>query len=137
MLKPSLLGRRATPPIAIAAALAQVFGEDVSKVRVIEYSRYAALHPNTRATTRRHRILLSGSASDFWRDHELVLHEYFHVLRQWQPRRLTILRYVLEWLRHGYWNSCYEREARDFAARERAAYVRYLRHGVESVQRGP
>jgi hypothetical protein len=136
-MKPPLLGRAASPPAAIAAALERVFGEDVSGVRVIEHSRYAKLHPNTRATTRRHRILLSGSASDFWRDHELVLHEYFHVLRQWQPRRLTILRYVLEWLRHGYWDSCYEREARDFAARERAAYVSYLRQSPPSLQRGP
>lgn len=135
-MKPRLFGRRAAPPPAVATALSRLFGEDVSAVRVIEYSRYAALHPNTRATTRRQRILLRGSANDFWRDPELVLHEYFHVLKQWQPRRLTILRYVMEWLRHGYWDSCYEREARDFAARERAAYVDHL-HRLAATQRGP
>ena len=70
-----------------------------------------------RATTRRGRILLRGSARDFWNDPELILHEYFHVIRQWQPRRLTIWRYLTECARNGYWNNCYEIEARAFAAR--------------------
>jgi hypothetical protein len=74
------------------------------------------MHIGARATTRRNRILLRDSAEAFWRDPELVLHEYFHVLRQWQPRRLTIWKYIKEWLRHGYWHSCYEIEARQFAA---------------------
>jgi hypothetical protein len=48
-----------------------------------------------------------------------VLHEYFHVLRQWRPRRLTLIRYVLEWLRRGYWRNRFEVEAREFAALHR------------------
>jgi hypothetical protein len=83
---------------------------------VIEHSRYAQLHVGARATTRRGRILLAGPAESFWRDPELVLHEYFHVLRQWQPRRLTIVRYLIECARHGYWLNIYEIEAREFAA---------------------
>jgi hypothetical protein len=45
-----------------------------------------------------------------------VLHEYFHVVRQWQPRRLTIWRYLVESLRRGYWLNRFEIEAREFAS---------------------
>src|SRR5687768_9876383 len=117
-------GTRTIAPITAIAALQQIFGEPITHVRVIEHSRYARLPLGARATTRRSRILLAGSAKDFWRNPELVLHEYFHVLRQWQPRRLTIIRYLIECLRHGYWLNTYEIEARDFAAQHAAQYCR-------------
>lgn len=112
-----------TPPAPMAAALTTLFGEPVEHIRIIEDSLYARLHLGARATTRRGRILLPGSASEFWRDPELVLHEYFHVLRQWEPRRLTVWRYLLEWLRRGYRNNRFEVEACDFAT----LYCRRLR----------
>lgn len=112
-------GRRCHPPALLLAALHEIFGEPVDHVRVVEWSTYAWLHLGARATTRRNRILLRESAEDFWRDAELVLHEYFHVIRQWQPRRLTIWRYLLEWWRCGYWLNCYEIEAREFAVAHR------------------
>jgi hypothetical protein len=105
------------PPF-IAAALEQIFQEPVRRVRVIEHSWYARVHLGARATTRRNRILLRASAAEFWSDPELLLHEYFHVLRQWQTCRLTIWRYLLESARHGYWNNCYEVEARRFATQQ-------------------
>jgi hypothetical protein len=111
-----MLGHRSAIPVALATALREIFGEAVDHVRVIENSFYARMHFGARATTRRGRILLRGSANDFWNDPELVLHEYFHVLRQWQTRRLTIWRYLLESARKGYWHNCYEIEARAFAA---------------------
>lgn len=111
-------GRQASIPEPMAHGLEQIFGEPVGHVRVIEYSRYAQLHLGARATTRHGRVLLAGSAATFWSDPELVLHEYFHVLRQWQPRRLTIVRYVIECARRGYWLNGYEVEAREFAARQ-------------------
>jgi Domain of unknown function (DUF4157) len=104
------------PPEPLRAALQEIFGEPIDHVRVIEHSFYARLHFGARATTRRNRILLRDSAAAFWRDSDLVLHEYFHVLRQWQPRRLTIWRYVVESLRRGYWLNRFEIEARQFAA---------------------
>ena len=107
-------------------ALSEVFDEPVGHVRVIEHSLYARLHVGARATTRRARIFLTGSADEFWRDPELVLHEYFHVLRQWQPRRLTVLRYLLESLRNGYWRNRYEIEAREFAERNVMDYRRLI-----------
>ncbi len=113
---PFRLGRIVAIPDTTAAALERIFGEPVRHVQVIEYSRYAMLHLGVRATTRRDRILLTGSAQAFWSDPELLLHEYFHVLRQWQQRRLTIVRYLIESARRGYWWNCYEIEAREFAA---------------------
>src|ERR1043165_8598314 len=104
------------PPPQLRAALQEIFGERIDHVRVIEHSLYARLPFGARATTRRHRILLGDSAAAFWRDPDLVLHEYFHVLRQWQPRRLTVWRYLVGCLRRGYWLNRFEIEAREFAA---------------------
>ena len=44
----------------------------------------------------------------------LLLHEYCHVLHQWETRRLSTWRYVLEWFRRGYWDNRFEIEAREF-----------------------
>ncbi len=101
---------------AAQVALAQIFGEPVDHVRVIENSRYARLHGRARATTRRGRIYLRGSGAAFFADPELVLHEYFHVLRQWDRGELTIPRYLWEWWKRGYFDNRYEIEAREFAA---------------------
>ncbi len=57
-----------------------------------------------------------GSAEAFFGNPEIVLHEFFHVLRQWETRELSVMRYVIEWLRRGYWDNRYEIEAREFAA---------------------
>jgi hypothetical protein len=110
------LGRPVEAPAAFVAALAQIFEQPVDHVRIFECSPYARWHAGARATTRRNRILLSGVANGFWSDPELVLHEYFHVLRQWQAGRLTILRYTIEALQRGYWLNRYEIEARAFAS---------------------
>jgi len=108
----------------VSAALERVFGEPVHDVVVIENSRYARAHLGMRATTRPNRILLAISGDEFSRNPELLLHEYFHVLRQWRPGRLTRWRYLKESARRGYWANCYEREAREFTA---AAEVQYRR----------
>lgn len=116
-------------PRHILLALSEIFGEPVDHVRVIERSWYARAHFGARATTRRNRILLRNSAETFWCDDELILHEYFHVLRQWQPGRLTVWRYLVESLRHGYWLNRFEIEAREFAATHGERFRRErLRH---------
>lgn len=121
-----MTGRPTQPPAAIIAALREIFGEPVENVRVIEHSLYCALHVRARATTRRNLILLRRSADDLWSDPDLILHEYFHVLRQWQPGRLTIWRYLVESLRHGYFDNVFEIEARAFARIHRARFERLV-----------
>lgn len=108
-------------PPALRAALESLFGEPVDEVEIVENSWYARLHLGARATTRRNRILLPGSAAAFFADPELVLHEYFHVLRQWNRGRMTLAGYLAEWLRRGYWHNRYERQARRFAQLRLAA----------------
>jgi hypothetical protein len=97
-------------------ALEALFGEPVDDVRIVEHSWYARLHFGARATTRRNRILLRGSAAEFFADPDLVLHEYFHVLRQWNRGRMSLAGYAAEWLRRGYRQNRYERQARRFVA---------------------
>jgi hypothetical protein len=108
-------GVRAAVPAEVSGALAQLFGEPVAHVAVIEHSWFARLHARAYATTRRGRIYLRGDAAAFFANPWLLLHEYWHVIRQWQPGRLTVARYLLECLQRGYWNNRFEVEAREFA----------------------
>lgn len=127
--------RRYELPEPVRRALERVFGESVAHVRIVENSWYARVHAGMRATTRPSRILLNMSGSDFVRDPELVLHEYFHVLRQWQPRRLTRARYVLESARNGYSNNRFEVEANQFVAEHAPRFRQLLReldHGWDA-----
>jgi hypothetical protein len=133
-----MAGRQVTVPSALRAALTVLFGAAVDDVAVVEHSWYARLHGRIIATTRRRRIYLRGSAADFFRDPELVLHEYCHVLHQWEPRRLSIARYLLEWLRHGYWDNRFEVEAREFAADHLRRFRALLsRHGAADGDEPP
>jgi len=117
-------GREAAVPEAVSGALEQLLGERIGHVRVIEHSWFARLH-GAFATTRLQRIYLAGSAEDFFDNPWLMLHEYCHVLRQWQTGSLTVRRYLIEWVRRGYWNTRFEVEAREFAD-QRAAQLHAL-----------
>jgi hypothetical protein len=108
--------RVAAVPEPVRRALEQLLGESIAHVTVIEYSALARLHGRSVATTRKQRIYLRGSAASFFADPWLMLHEYCHVIRQWQPGALTVPRYLIECLRRGYWNNRFEVEARAFAA---------------------
>jgi hypothetical protein len=103
-------------PAELRRALVALLGEDVDDVEIVEHSWYARLHLGARATTRRNRILLRGSAAGFFADPALVLHEYFHVLRQWNAGRLSVAAYLRESLIRGYQDNRYERQARRFVA---------------------
>jgi len=120
-------------PAELRAALQRVFGEAVDDVQIIENSWFARLHGRATATTRRNRIYLRGSAEEFFADPALLLHEYFHVLRQWNRGRLSLLRYLAEWGRNGYWHNRYERQARRFVALR----LPVLRRRLSSTIRNP
>ena len=105
-------------------------------VRVIEHSWFCRLHGRAVATTRRRRIYLRGSAADFFADPWLMLHEYCHVIRQWQPGSLTVARYLAECLRRGYWNNRFEVEARAFADLNVASLHALLAAGAAAAAAG-
>lgn len=109
------LGTVVKPPAWVRECLRAFFGDAVDDVRIIEYSLFTRLHGRAIATTRRRTIYLRGSAEDFFTDPVLMLHEYCHVLKQWEPGSLTTLRYLGECMRRGYWDNCFEVEAREFA----------------------
>jgi hypothetical protein len=88
------------------------------------------------ATTRPNRILLAIHGEEFVNNPDLLLHEYFHVIRQWGPGRLTRWRYLMESMRCGYWENRYEREAREFAAQTVEPYRRYVGEARTETRRG-
>ncbi len=108
-----------------------LFGRDAASVRLVECSWRVRWHPRMHATTRRNRIYLRGTIEEFATDPALVLHEYFHVLEQWGPRRLTRWRYLAEWLLRGYQANRFEVEAREYVERNLGRFRRLL-NGNES-----
>lgn len=104
----------------------------VNAIKVIEHSTFARLHGRATATTRKNAIFLRGSGEDFFADADLVLHEYAHVLKQWNTGELTAWRYVVEWLRKGYWESRYEIAAREFARRHVERFRRMVGVGEKA-----
>ena len=132
-----MIGRRYVIPEAVAAALEQVFEEPVDGVVVIERSRYAKLHRRMTATTRPNRILLAISGAEFVARPELLLHEYYHVLCQWQTGYLTRWRYVAECIRCGYWRNRYEQEAREFVVETVELYLEAWREQAARYSEAP
>ena len=109
-------------PVELRRALSEVFGDPVDDVVLREHSWFAMLHRHASATTRHNTIYLRGSVDEFFADPELLLHEYFHVLRQWNRGRMNVVDYLLEWSRRGYWQNRYERQARRFVGLRLAAF---------------
>lgn len=109
-------------PAELRRALQDVFRRPVDDVELREHSWFAKLHGRASATTRFNTIYLRGSAEEFFSRPDLMLHEYYHVLQQWNRGRMTVLSYLLEWRRRGYWDSRYERHARRFARTRLAAF---------------
>jgi hypothetical protein len=118
--------REASVPQHVRRALERILAASIGQVKVIEHSRFAKLHPRARATTRRERIYLSGSAHEFFADPALMLHEYCHVVRQWRSGQLTVPRYLAECLRRGYHGNRFEVEARAFASAHAAELAALL-----------
>ena len=134
--RPSPDGRGSSRPAArlpahVRDALAEIFAvesAEVDSVRIVARSRFARLHGRrVAATTRRGVIYLAGSHRRFVADPELVLHEYFHVLRQWDTGALTTWRYIVESLRRGYHHNRYEVEARAFTRQNVLDFISRLR----------
>jgi hypothetical protein len=110
-------------PVELRQALTELFGDSVDDVELHERSWFARLHRGARATTRRNTIYLRGTLAEFFASPELMLHEYFHVLRQWNRGRMSLWDYLVEWSRRGYWHNRYERQARRFVALRLHAFL--------------
>jgi hypothetical protein len=76
--------------------------------------------------TRPNRILLAIDSQEFVSNADLLLHEYYHVIRQWGTGRLSRWRYLVESMRCGYRDNPFEQEARDFTARAVDQYRLFL-----------
>jgi hypothetical protein len=109
------IGRAITLPETVSTSLEVLLERPVHHVQVFEHSLFVRLHGRAIATTRRGRIYLRGSGAEFFDNPWLMLHEYWHVIKQWEPRTLTIRSYIAECIRQGYWNNRFEVEARAFA----------------------
>ncbi|MGH9961541.1 MAG: hypothetical protein ACREBC_31180, partial [Pyrinomonadaceae bacterium] len=109
-------------------ALTRIFGASAASVKVVANSRFAKLH-RALATTRRNRIYLAAGSEFFLRDPKLMLHEYYHVLAQWNCGELSAGRYVWESLRNGYRRNCYEIAACRFADAHLAEFENLRRGG--------
>jgi RHS repeat-associated protein len=79
--------------------LAKIFETPVDGVRV----RNKKVVRNNFVTTRRNEIRLppSFTCDQFQSYPLLMLHEYYHVLRQWNTGRLTRRAYASEWAKNG------------------------------------
>lgn len=97
-----------TMPPFVINALEELLGESVGNVKVVERSWYAAAHGNILATTRKELILLNMPGDSFSQLPELVLHEYYHVVKQWRHGELTLVKYIIESAKNGYLNNRYE-----------------------------
>ena len=120
-------------PVGVRRALEGIFGEPVGDVRVSHRPLYVRLHGRrVRITTRRDRICLGCDLRHFLDDPELMLHEYFHVLRQWNTGTMNRRRYLLESCRSGYLKNRFEIEARRFAKNNLARFKALLRANADS-----
>jgi uncharacterized protein RhaS with RHS repeats len=111
---------------AMKNCLEKIFKTDVNKVKIIEKINPASSYE---ATTRKNTIIIYEPCSEFLNDADTVLHEYYHVLEQWDTKRLFWLRYGWQYLLHGYNNNKYEKDARRFAKKHRNEYEKCLACG--------
>jgi len=116
-------------PQRLRDALLVTFGAAAAEIHLIERSWRVRWHPRMLATTRRNCIYLRGTLGNFAENPELVLHEYFHVIDQWNTGRLTRRGYLWELLMRGYAANRFEIEARAFTAQKLHRFRQRLEAG--------
>ncbi|MDO1527225.1 RHS repeat-associated core domain-containing protein [Fulvimonas sp. R45] len=120
---------------AMADCLAQIFGQSVASVNI----RNKMFVRTDFVTTRKNSIRLPPTLSidEFFADHGLVLHEYYHVLRQWNTGILTRRGYLAEFVRSGSWaeGNRFEDAANEFSGRNVQAFNDCLEHKSENCKK--
>lgn len=115
-------------PAHVRKALAAIFDEPVDGVEIRVRPLYVRLHGRrVRVTTRPNQICMGCDMETFLGDPELMLHEYYHVLRQWNPGLMKRIGYLRECRRNGYVDNRYEVEARAFARENLRRFKSLLR----------
>jgi RHS repeat-associated protein len=102
------------PGAKLQHCLEKIFGKPINDIDV----HNKLFVNNDFITTRRNDIRLPPDlpCNDFFDDPFLVLHEYYHVLNQWNTGELSVLKYSIEFLKHGSSNgNKYEDAANQFA----------------------
>jgi RHS repeat-associated protein len=98
--------------------LGQVFREPIPEIRITPEGN----RPSDAAISSPNTIDLPGSCVDFFQNDRWVLHEYYHVIRQWRRGTMTGLLYLIEAIDSGSFeapDNRYERAAEEFARRYR------------------
>lgn len=121
-------------------ALANTLGttrSEIDGIIVYEYSETAKLvdqsnriagGPGILAVTAKNAIYFRYSGTSFLADLELVLHEYYHVVHQWNNDRLTVARYVAAGTNHA--TNKWEVEAMNFARNNYSNFKQQLHPGI-------
>jgi hypothetical protein len=110
--------------------LERLFDEDITKVKV-EYK------PNPKsafaATTRKNKIIVYD-CGEFLKP-PILVEEYFHVLRQWNRKRLFGARYLADFAyrwamprQDRYWDNKYEKEAQRYAREHTTEFEECLKN---------
>ncbi|MFT3789675.1 MAG: RHS repeat-associated core domain-containing protein [Rudaea sp.] len=87
------------PGAKLQKCLEKIFGKPIGGIDV----HNKKVMSNDFITTRRNEIRLPPDfpCDDFFNNPFLVLHEYYHVLEQWNTGELSVLKYAWEWSKHG------------------------------------
>lgn len=93
----------------------------MQQVEVHDHSALPDLFTGGLTFTLPGHIFVPGKCGEFWVDPELVLHEYYHVVDQWDTERMRLDGYLAEGARQGlggrdpHGNNRFEDEAEFFA----------------------
>jgi hypothetical protein len=112
----------------VRQGLEEIFGEGTTEgIEIIYRPWYVRLHGIERgSTTRPERIYTNIPPDEFFANESHLLHEHFHVIRQWRPGRMNRFNYLWEGLKEGR-NNVWEREANDFARENELRLREFLR----------
>jgi hypothetical protein len=121
-------GDRYDYPPNVREGLEEIFGEGTTEgIEIIYRPWYVRLHGMERgSTTRPERIYTNLPPEEFFGDEFHLLHEHFHVIRQWRTGRMNRFNYLWEGLKEGR-NNIWEREANDFAREHELELRDFLR----------
>ncbi len=110
------------PGSQMKECLEKILGENVGSVEVNVDSTFARMH-GVYATTRKNAIYVNDTCDGFFGNPFTILEEYYHVLKQWNTGRLTLLGYIAANIADGgYDKNRWEIEAKTFASNNLEAY---------------